>query len=54
MSLTAYRRFSSADGEEERQSHLKDLLHSVRSHHFNENFDTKRLKELHLQHKFCR
>ncbi|MCS3940422.1 DNA recombination protein RmuC [Salinibacter ruber] len=32
VSLTAYRRFSSADGEEERQSHLKDHLQSVRSH----------------------
>ncbi len=32
VSLTAYRRFSSADGEEERQSHLEDHLQSVRSH----------------------
>jgi DNA recombination protein RmuC len=32
VSLTAYRRFSSASGEEERKDHLKGHLQSVRSH----------------------
>ncbi len=32
VSLTAYRRFSSAEEEEERKSHLEDHLQSVRSH----------------------